>query len=317
MHLPFEQLRQQKDISLQFDSDIEDLSQFPQHKELKRSDPPFHSSIHPSPAPAQSATVTAANSSPTPSTAVAPPEESAGYADDAVEYEYEDYSSEAASGEPASSGGQQQQHPSLSDSVKSNTNSEIVVTKKRSGEGQIGDGQQIGAGQQQQQAQQPSGHTSIGSNSSKGKANTSRFIINNEHHKSPTSSYSSGGSSSSSRGQSGHVYDNRPKPRASSYQPQPQAPKVIVTTSTSIRDNNGRTINYSINSSSSSSNSNSSPVTTSSPRRGYDEYKEDDVLSDPFFLDVPKVGGGRRRRSASTQQRKRRRRVIYIVPRFM
>ncbi|XP_038108267.1 myb-like protein Q [Culex quinquefasciatus] len=317
LHLPFEQLRQQKDISLQFDSDIEDLSQFPQHKELKRSDPPFHSSIHPSPAPAQSATVTAANSSPTPSTAVAPPEESAGYADDAVEYEYEDYSSEAASGEPASSGGQQQQHPSLSDSVKSNTNSEIVVTKKRSGEGQIGDGQQIGAGQQQQQAQQPSGHTSIGSNSSKGKTNTSRFIINNEHHKSPTSSYSSGGSSSSSRGQSGHVYDNRPKPRASSYQPQPQAPKVIVTTSTSIRDNNGRTINYSINSSSSSSNSNSSPVTTSSPRRGYDEYKEDDVLSDPFFLDVPKVGGGRRRRSASTQQRKRRRRVIYIVPRFM
>ena len=314
MHLPFEQLRQQKDISLQFDSDIEDLSQFPQHKELKRSDPPFHSSIHPSPAPVQSASVivTAAvsSSSPKPPTAAPAAEESAGYADDPVEYEYEDYSSEAVSGEPASSGSSQ---TSL-DSVKSNTNSEIVVSKKRSGEGQIGDGQQIGAGHQQQQAQspQPSGHTSLGSNSSKGKANTSRFIINNEHHKSPTSSYSS-----SSRGQSGHVYDNRPKPRASSYHPQPQAPKVIVTTSTSIRDNNGRTINYSINSSSSSSGSNSSPVTTSSPRRGYDEYKEDDVLSDPFFLDVPKVGGGRRRRSASTQQRKRRRRVIYIVPRFM
>lgn len=304
MHLPFEQLRQQKDISLQFDADIEDLSQFPQHKDLKRSDPPFHSSIHPSPAPA---TVTDAASSSSPKPPNAPPaEDSAGYADDPIEYEYEDYSSEAASGEPASGGSsqqQQQQHPSL-DSVKSNTNSEIVVSIKRSGEGQIGDGQQIGVGHQQQS--QPSAHTSLGSNSSKSKANTSRFIINNEHHKSPTSSYSS------SRGQSGHVYDNRPKPRTSSYHPQSQTPKVIVTTSTSIRDNNGRTINYSINSSSSSSNS--SPVTTSSPRNGYDEYKEDDVLSDPFFLDVPKVGGGRRRRSAPTLQRKRRRRVIYIVP---
>lgn len=308
LHLPFEQLRQQKDISLQFDSDIEDLSQFPQHKELKRSDPPFHSSIHPS-SPAPPATATVSSSSPKPpnsasATPAAPTEDGAGavggFADDPVEYEYEDYSSEAGGGgDPAS-------NPSL-DSVKSNTNSEIVVSKKRSGEGQLGDGQQIGAGQQQQQ---PGGPTSLGSNSSKGKANTSRFIINNEHHKSPTSLYNRGRSSNPPA-----VYDSRPatgtKPRAS-YQSQ-AAPKVIVTTSTSIRDNNGRTINYSINSSSSTS----SPASLSSGRRGYDEYKEDDVLTDPFFLDVPKVAGGRRRRSVPGVQRKRRRRVIYIVPRFM
>lgn len=316
LHLPFEQLRHQKDISLQFDPEEEDLTQIPNRKELKRSDPPFHSSIHGNNTPptvSLKTSVTAANNA-VQSTAQAPvamehkqPEpDSASYPDDPVEYYDEDYSAEPASG-----------NPSL-DSVKSNSNSGSVVTHKRSGENQLGDPKVLtGSGLPTTQASRTS--SSSGNNSSKSK-NTSRFIINNEHHKSPTNPYNS------NRARTGRLYDGRPsglggtptpKSRAS-YNPQP---KVIVTTSTSIRDNSGRTINYSI------SSSNPSPATTAASHvakyrepstRGYDEYKEDDVLSDPFFLDVPKVSGGNgRRKRDAWSQRKRRKPFLYIVPRFM
>lgn len=315
MHLPFEQLRHQKDISLQFDPEEEDLTQIPNRKELKRSDPPFHSSIHGNNTPptvSLKTSVTSANpAQPTAQpTAQMPEPDSAAYPDDPVEYYDEDYSAEPASG-----------NPSL-DSVKSNSNSGSVVTHKRSGENQLGDPKVL-TGPSGLPTTQASRTSSISGNNSSKSKNTSRFIINNEHHKSPTNPYNS------NRARTGRLYDGRPSslggtpaPKArASYNPQP---KVIVTTSTSIRDNSGRTINYSI----SSSNSSPSPIAAShaasnakyreSPTRGYDEYKEDDVLSDPFFLDVPKVGGGsgRRKRDASSQ-RKRRKSYLYIVPRFM
>ncbi|XP_055626450.1 formin-J-like isoform X2 [Toxorhynchites rutilus septentrionalis] len=326
------QLRNQKDISLEFDPEQEDLTQIPQHKELKRSDPPFHSSIHgdhtPPPITTKGGhlspqTSPTAASQPSASTAISadpnPTIEPASYGqEDAVEYEYDDYSS--AAGSDAVS------NPSL-DSAKSNTNSEIVVAGKHSGEDhRTGHRDNANNGKPGDSTGSSNSYSSSSndnsSNSSRSKTNTSRFIINNEHHKSPTSS---SGSGTYSRGRSGRVFDSRSAGTAShkvrtSYHP--QTPKVIVTTSTSIRDNNGRTINYSI------SSSNSSPTTASpiqlatndkpTSTRGYDEYKEDDVLSDPFFLDVPKVGGGagRRKRSISTQ-RKRRKRFIFVVPRFL
>ncbi|XP_062563574.1 myb-like protein Q isoform X2 [Armigeres subalbatus] len=304
---PPPQLRHQKDISLQFDPEEEDLTQIPDRKELKRSDPPFHSSIHgnntPPPVSLKTSVIASSQAQPTASIDFKQPElDSGSYPDDPVEYYDEDYSAEPASG-----------NPSL-DNVKSNSDSDAVVTHKRSGEDQLGDPKILAsAGLPTTQASRTSSVS--GNNSSKSK-NTSRFIINNEHHKSPTSY-------NGNRGRAGRQYDGRPPaPRVrASYNPQP---KVIVTTSTSIRDSNGRTINYSINS------SNSSPSTTAAshvasnakyrelPTRGYDEYKEDDVLTDPFFLDVPKLGGGngRRKRDASSQ-RKRRKSFLYIVPRFM
>ncbi|XP_065093495.1 transcription factor SPT20 homolog isoform X2 [Ochlerotatus camptorhynchus] len=316
LHLPFEQLRHQKDISLQFDPEEEDLTQIPDRKELKRSDPPFHSSIHgnntPPPATLKTsvfATRPSLTAQPTGRSEPKQPElESVSYPDDPVEYYDEDYSAEPSNGNPRL------------DSVKSNSNSGTVVAHKRSGEDQLGDPRVHTGSLPATQASRTS--SSSGSNSSKSK-NTSRFIINNEHHKSPTNPYNS------NRSRTGRVYDGRssvaggtsapPKVRAS-YQPQP---KVIVTTSTSIRDNSGRTINYSISSNSSPSTTAASHVASNAKysealTRGYDEYKEDDVLSDPFFLDVPKVGSGsgRRKRDASSQ-RKRRKRFLYIVPRFM
>ncbi|XP_055537557.1 mucin-2-like isoform X2 [Wyeomyia smithii] len=320
LHLPFEQLRHQKDISLQFDPDVEDLTQIPQHKELKRSDPPLHSSIHGNHAPPVvsttiSASPTLKSSESKPAISVTPEPANASFQDDPVEYDYEeDYSSEAAADTPA-------KNPSL-DSVKSNTNSEIVVASKRSGENQLSVHTVSAGGGTSSKTSTPSSSSSSSSNSSKGKTNTSRFIINNEHHKSSTSSYN--------RGRTDRVYDKRPSTTGSSVsQRRPsyfaRTPKVIVTTSTSIRDNNGRTINYSV-----SSSDPSAPSTTASSQpvarskvvgavRSYDEYKDDDVLTDPFFLDVPRVPGGGTGRSKrdTLTVRKRRKQFMFIVPRFM
>ncbi|XP_058838096.1 uncharacterized protein LOC131693868 isoform X2 [Topomyia yanbarensis] len=329
LHLPFEDYRHQKDISLEFDTEEEDLTQIPQHKELKRSDPPFHSSIHGNNTPPPPTVKTQAGKQATAATAdaamkpseskpvtAASPEPSS-FQDDNVEYDdYEDYSSEVAP-EPA-------KNPSL-DNVKSNTNSEIVVASKRSGEDQLST-HLASTGGLTSKSSNPSSSSSSSisssvsssSNNSKNKNNTSRFIINNEHHKSPTSSYS--------RGRLDLLHDSRssavPRTRPNYYV---QSPKVIVTTSTSIRDNNGRTINYSVSSSNRSATSTtaSSQLTAakgqSESTRAYDEYKEDDVRSDPFFLDVPKVGtsaSGRTKRQTPVQ-RKRKKQFVYIVPRFM
>ncbi|XP_050090634.1 putative uncharacterized protein DDB_G0271606 isoform X2 [Anopheles aquasalis] len=365
LHLPFEQqLRNQKDISLQFDPEVEDLTQIPQHKELKRSDPPFHS--NPVGQPSQTSSTSASGSSKAPAViserkidATAgsngqqhqqqqPPHTEP--EDPVVEYEYEDedYSSEGDDTEPDS--------PSL-DSVKSNTNSEFVIAKNVApGKGADGgsalpkekptstggprsDGRtstnpsaSSSSSNHRSNINSASGSSSNDRSSKKlpsgsnGSSNTSRFIINNEHHKShqqaqpprvqPSARSSSPSSSPSS-----------PPPL-----PPPVAlPKVIVTTSTSIRDNHGRTINYSITSNGGGGSSTIRPASgTTSPIpdhhhkpqapspviRGYDEYKESDVLSDPFFLDVPRTGataatGGQRART------RRRKRYILLVPRFM
>uniref|UniRef100_A0AAG5DMZ8 Chitin-binding type-2 domain-containing protein n=1 Tax=Anopheles atroparvus TaxID=41427 RepID=A0AAG5DMZ8_ANOAO len=357
LHLPFEQqLRNQKDISLQFDPDVEDLTQIPQHKELKRSDPPFHnhkpgggvsSQEHSSGVTGISERKIDGNLQPQQSqqqqqqqteVALGGQEQE----DPVVEYEYDDdYSSEGDEPEPGN-------NPSL-DSVKSNTNSEFVIAKNASpGKGgedrnpkeltsvtssdgrtntnpsassssnsrssSIGGSSSSNSGSVSNYSDRSSkkSPSSSSSSSSSSTSNTSRFIINNEHHKS---------SSSPPRVQPSARSGVSPVPPVSQ-------PKVIVTTSTSIRDNHGRTINYSITSNGGSISSTVQPGTTTvrvpkapqSSVRGYDEYKESDVLSDPFFLDVPRTGnvGARSRRSLSTSaKRSRRKRYMLLVPLFM
>lgn len=59
-------------------------------------------------------------------------------------------------------------------------------------------------------------------------------------------------------------------------------PKVIITASASVSDASGKKLsNYSVG--------NVLGSNTKNPPLTYDEYKEDDVVLDPFFLDVPKI----------------------------
>lgn len=62
----------------------------------------------------------------------------------------------------------------------------------------------------------------------------------------------------------------------------PTLPKVIITASASVTDASGKKLNYSVGNVIASSNIKLPPST-------YDEYHEDDVNLDPFFLDVPKI----------------------------
>ncbi|XP_077292207.1 uncharacterized protein LOC143915429 [Arctopsyche grandis] len=66
-------------------------------------------------------------------------------------------------------------------------------------------------------------------------------------------------------------------------------PRVIVTASASVSDSNGKKLNFSVG----------NIVHDVKPLvpTNYDEYKESDVLLDPFFLDVPKLKKGRNKRS--------------------
>lgn len=63
----------------------------------------------------------------------------------------------------------------------------------------------------------------------------------------------------------------------------PTLPKVIITASASVSDGSGKKLNYSVGSVIGDTTKIRAPPST------YDEYKEDDVVLDPFFLDVPKI----------------------------
>ncbi|XP_026751127.1 mucin-5AC-like [Galleria mellonella] len=66
-------------------------------------------------------------------------------------------------------------------------------------------------------------------------------------------------------------------------------PRVIVTASASVSDSNGKRLNYTVG----------NVVNAVKPivQINYDDYKESDLLFDPFFLDVPKLQKRRKNRS--------------------
>lgn len=69
----------------------------------------------------------------------------------------------------------------------------------------------------------------------------------------------------------------------------PTLPKVIISASASVTDASGKKLNYSVGN-----------VITSSiklPPLTYDEYHEEDVNLDPFFIDVPKIAPRRSKRN--------------------
>lgn len=69
----------------------------------------------------------------------------------------------------------------------------------------------------------------------------------------------------------------------------PTLPKVIISASASVTDASGKKLNYSVGNVI-ASNIKLPPLT-------YDEYREDDVSLDPFFIDVPKIAPRRGRRN--------------------
>ncbi|CAH2107251.1 unnamed protein product [Euphydryas editha] len=74
----------------------------------------------------------------------------------------------------------------------------------------------------------------------------------------------------------------RPKPKS--------PPRVIVTASASVSDSNGKRLNYTVG----------NVVSAVKPivPINYDDYKESDLIFDPFFLDVPKLQTRRKTRSS-------------------
>ncbi|XP_072940339.1 uncharacterized protein [Epargyreus clarus] len=76
-------------------------------------------------------------------------------------------------------------------------------------------------------------------------------------------------------------------------------PRVIVTASASVSDSNGKRLNYTVG----------NVVSAVKPivPINYDDYKESDLIFDPFFLDVPKLQ--KRRKTRSSKNRK-----IFTVP---
>lgn len=69
----------------------------------------------------------------------------------------------------------------------------------------------------------------------------------------------------------------------------PTLPKVIITASASVTDASGKRLNYSVGNVISSTNAKLQTI--------YDEYREDDISLDPFFLDVPKILPRRNKRN--------------------
>lgn len=69
----------------------------------------------------------------------------------------------------------------------------------------------------------------------------------------------------------------------------PTLPKVIITASASVSDGSGKKLNYSVG--------NVLASNIKLPPIAYDEYREDDVSLDPFFLDVPKISPRREKRT--------------------
>lgn len=76
-------------------------------------------------------------------------------------------------------------------------------------------------------------------------------------------------------------------------------PRVIVTASASVSDSNGKRLNYTVG----------NVVSAVKPivPINYDDYKESDLIFDPFFLDVPKLQ--KRRKTRSNKNRN-----IFTVP---
>lgn len=75
----------------------------------------------------------------------------------------------------------------------------------------------------------------------------------------------------------------------------PTLPKVIITASASVSDASGKKLNYSVG--------NVIGTNVKIPPLTYDEYKEDDVVLDPFFLDVPKIKPRRHIRDVHSRDR--------------
>lgn len=76
-------------------------------------------------------------------------------------------------------------------------------------------------------------------------------------------------------------------------------PRVIVTASASVSDSNGKRLNYTVG----------NVVSAVKPivPINYDDYKESDLIFDPFFLDVPKLQSRRKTRSNKNRR-------IFTVP---
>lgn len=74
----------------------------------------------------------------------------------------------------------------------------------------------------------------------------------------------------------------------------PTLPKVIITASASVSDASGKKLNYSVG--------NVIGTNVKIPLT-YDEYKEEDVVLDPFFLDVPKIKPRRHIRDVNSRDR--------------
>lgn len=78
-------------------------------------------------------------------------------------------------------------------------------------------------------------------------------------------------------------------------------PRVIVTASASVSDSNGKRLNYTVG----------NVVSAVKPivPINYDDFKESDLIFDPFFLDVPKLQKRRKTRGGSHGKRK-----VFSVP---
>ncbi|XP_055691514.1 uncharacterized protein LOC129794694 [Lutzomyia longipalpis] len=70
-------------------------------------------------------------------------------------------------------------------------------------------------------------------------------------------------------------------------------PKVVISASASVSDGSGKKLNYSIGSN------------VKIPPPSYDDYREGDVILDPFFLDVPKIKPRIKRFAGFAKRRKR------------
>lgn len=112
----------------------------------------------------------------------------------------------------------------------------------------------------------------------------------NSQPRSSSSSSSSNGNSNNSGGSStsNSNYDKVLLTPQDQYIP--TLPKIIITASASVSDASGKKLNYSVGNVI-ASNIKLPPLTN------YDEYREDDVALDPFFLDVPKIAPRRTRRA--------------------
>lgn len=87
-------------------------------------------------------------------------------------------------------------------------------------------------------------------------------------------------SSSSNSSSNNNTYDNLLTPQNRYIS---NLPKVIITASASVSDASGKKLSYSVGNVLGNNKNIKAPPST------YDEYKEDDVVLDPFFLDVPKI----------------------------